>query len=344
MPAIFNCGRRHEAAAALCREGDRGGSVSSYLPTRNAHQAELTVAQFINAVPDTRAEATARYRRGALLVAGAAVAWSTAGLITRATTTDAWTTLFWRSLFSTLFLISYIALRDRGRAFRAFRALGLPALGIAVSFGTSMMCFIIALKQTSVANVLIFQAAAPFVAAVLAWLWLRERLSPRSALAILATVVGIAVMESDSLAKGRLWGDLFSAVMGLSFAVMIVLARRHRDVSMTSAMCLATALTCLVTLPFAELAVAPDDLALLAMFGVGQMGLGLVMFTAGVRLIPAADAGLITVLEVILAPIWVWLAFGENPGTRAMLGGAIVLGSIVAHTFWEKQAIGKTAA
>ncbi len=298
------------------------------------------MAQFIDVLPQARTEAAARYRRGALLVAGAAAAWSTAGLITRATTTDAFTTLFWRSLFSTLFLIAYIALRDRGRALGAFRGLGLPALGIAVSFGTSMMCFIIALKQTSVANVLVFQAASPFVAAVLAWFWLRERLSPKSALAIVATVLGILVMESDSLASGRIWGDLVSAVMGFSFAVMIVLARRHRDVSMTSAMCLATALTCLVTLPFAELRVGAGDLALLALFGVGQMGFGLVMFTAGVRLIPAADAGLITVLEVILAPMWVWLAFGENPGMRAMLGGAIVLGAIIAHTLLEKRATG----
>jgi drug/metabolite transporter (DMT)-like permease len=207
-----------------------------------------------------------------------------------------------------------------------------------------MMCFIIALKQTSVANVLIFQAASPFVAAVLAWLWLGERVSSRGTLAILATVVGIAVMESDSLAKGRVWGDLFSAIMGFSFAVMIVLARRHRDVSMTSAMCLATALTAIVTLPFAQLAVAPGDLALLAVFGIGQMGAGLVMFTAGVRLIPAADAGLITVLEVILAPIWVWLAFGENPGTRAILGGTIVLGAIIVHTLLERQAGGAAGA
>ena len=302
------------------------------------------MAQFIDALPLAPAEAAARYRRGAVLVAGAAVAWSTSGLITRATGTDAFTTLFWRSLFATLFLIAYIALRDRRGALGAFRGLGLPALGIALSFGTSMTCFIIALKQTAVANVLIFQAASPFVAAVLAWLWLGERVSPKGALAILATFIGIAVMESDSLANGRIWGDLFSAIMGLSFAVMIVLARRHRDVSMTSAMCLATVLTSLVTLPFAQLVVTPSDLALLALFGVGQMGLGLVMFAAGVRLIPAADAGLITVLEVILAPIWVWLAFDENPGARAVLGGVIVLGAIIVHTLLERQTSSATGA
>jgi drug/metabolite transporter (DMT)-like permease len=282
--------------------------------------------------------AAAQYRRGALLVAGAALAWSSAGLITRLTTTDSWTTLFWRSLFSSLFLAVYVGVRDGRAAIPAFRALGMPGLAIALSFGTSMMCFIIALKQTTVANVLIFQAAAPFVAAILAWLWLRETVSLRSALAILATVVGIAVMVSDSVAEGRVVGDLISAVMGISFAVMVVLARRHRDVSMTAAMALATALTALVALPFAVLGTAPADLALLALFGIGQMGFGLIMFTAGVRLIPAADAGLITVLEVILAPVWVWLAFGEDPGIRALVGGAIVLGAVIAHTLFEKRA------
>lgn len=290
------------------------------------------------ATPLGALDAAAQYRRGALLVAGAALAWSSAGLITRLTATDSWTTLFWRSIFSSLFLAVYVGLRDGRAAIPAIRALGRPGFFIALSFGTSMMCFIIALKQTTVANVLIFQAAAPFVAAILAWLWLREPVSLRSALAILATIVGIAVMVSDSVAKGRVVGDLISAVMGISFAVMVVLARRHRDVSMTSAMALATALTALVALPFASFAVTPTDVLLLALFGIGQMGLGLVMFTAGVRLLPAADAGLITVLEVILAPVWVWLAFGEDPGLRALIGGAIVLAAVVAHTLVEKRA------
>ncbi len=285
------------------------------------------------------ANAAAQYRRGALLVAGSALAWSSAGIITRLTTTDNWTTLFWRSIFSCLFLVIYVGLRDGRNAVAQFRALGLPGFGIAVSFGTSMTCFIIALKTTAVANVLIFQAAAPFVAAVLAWLWLKERVSYRSALAIAATVAGIVVMVSDSVEKGRVLGDILSAFMGISFAMMIVVARRHRDVSMTAATCLATALTALVSLPLASLTPSPGDLALLAVFGVGQMGIGLVMFTAGVRLIPAADAGLITVIEVILAPLWVWMAFGENPGARALIGGAIVLVAVIGHTMFEKRAV-----
>jgi drug/metabolite transporter (DMT)-like permease len=283
--------------------------------------------------------AAAQYRRGALLVAGSALAWSSAGIITRMTTTDNWTTLFWRSVFSCSFLLIYVALRDGRGAVAQFRALGLAGFAIAVSFGMSMTCFIIALKTTAVANVLIFQAAAPFVAAVLAWVWLKERISYRGALAILATIAGIVVMVSDSVEKGRVLGDIISAFMGISFAVMIVVARRRRDVSMTAATCLATALTMLVALPFTSFAISPTDLGLLAVFGIGQMGIGLVLFTAGVRLIPAADAGLITVIEVILAPLWVWMAYGENPGARALIGGAIVLVAVIAHTLFERRAM-----
>jgi drug/metabolite transporter (DMT)-like permease len=281
--------------------------------------------------------ATAQYRRGALLVAGGALAWSSAGLIVRATSTDPWTTLFWRSVFAFLFLLVYVALRDRGNALAGFRKLGLPGFLVALSFATSMGTFILALEQTAVANVLIFQAAAPFVAAVLGWIWLGERVSPGGAAAILATIVGIVVMVSDSLAQGRLYGDLLSAVMGITFAIMMVLARRHRDVSMTAATCLATAMTGLAALPFATFTVVPGDLLLLALFGIGQMGLGLIMFTAGVRLIPVADAGLITILEVIAAPVWVWLVFGEDPGARAIIGGSIVLAAVIFHTLIEKR-------
>src|SRR5689334_431504 len=119
-----------------------------------------------------RARERAQYRRGALLVAGAAVAWSSAGLLVRTTATVNWTTLFWRSVFAAIFLGLYIAIREGWGGVRGFARLGLPGLGIALAFATSMTCFIVGLRETSVANVLIFQAAAPFVAAILGWFWL----------------------------------------------------------------------------------------------------------------------------------------------------------------------------
>lgn len=285
----------------------------------------------------------ATYRRGALLVAGATLFWSSSGLITRITAVDAWTMLFWRSAFACPFLLLYVLLREGRGTYAAFRTLGPAGWGVAVSFAASMVCFILALKQTSVAHVLIFQAASPFFAAMLAWFWLGETVSARMIGAIAATAAGVAVMISGSLAAGRWLGDALSLMMGLTFSFVVVLARSDRRVDMTAAACLATALSGLVVIPLARFTLAPTDMALLAAFGVGQMGLALLMFTAGVRLIPSADAGLISVLEAVLAPLWAWLAVGEDPGARTLLGGAIVVAAVLAVGVTEKWAASSRA-
>jgi drug/metabolite transporter (DMT)-like permease len=286
------------------------------------------------AVPSAAAAAIARdamdYRRGAWLVAGATFAWSSAGLLARWIATDPWTTLFWRSVFATIFLLGYLGARDRGAVVQSFRRLGRVGIAMAVCFAVSMMCFINALDLTTVAAVLVFQAAAPLFAATLAWIFLKERVGLAKLIAILVTIVGVLVMVSGAGATGRLAGDVLSAVMGVTYAGTIVLARVRPDVPTTAASCLAVMIVALVSLPFANLAVTPHDMALLAVFGFGQMGLALIMFTAGLRLIPAVDAGLISVLESVLAPLWVWFVFAEDPGRNTLIGGAIVVIAVIA--------------
>jgi drug/metabolite transporter (DMT)-like permease len=127
-----------------------------------------------------------------------------------------------------------------------------------------------------------------------------------------------------------------SLIMGLTFAATIVLARAEPDVPTTEATCVAVVLVALASLPFAQLNIGAPDFALLAVFGIAQMGLALVMFTAGVRLIPSADAGLISVLESVLGPLWVWIAFDENPGVRTMIGGAVVVCAVVVASRSEQ--------
>jgi drug/metabolite transporter (DMT)-like permease len=143
-------------------------------------------------------------------------------------------------------------------------------------------------------------------------------------------------MVSDSLSRGSLLGTLLSMVIAVAFAGAIVTMRRHREVRMTPATCLATVFGAVVAAPLAApLAVETGDLALCFLFGAGQLAVGLILFTYGARLVPAVEAGIVSVLEYVLGPIWVWLAFGENPGAPAILGGAIVLAALVAHTLLD---------
>jgi len=272
---------------------------------------------------------TADYRRGVLLVTGAIAVWSSAGVLARWVEIDPWTTLFWRSIFAALCLLAYLAARD-GRALPdGFRRLGRVGTAMALCFAASMICFINALALTTVAAVLVFQAAAPLFAAVLAWLFLREGVSRRKAIAIAISIAGVLLIVSASGDTGRLWGNVISAIMGLTFACTIVLARMEPDVPTTQATLVGVVLVALVSAPLAEYSVPAADMALLAVFGFFQMGLALIMFTTGVRLIPSADAGLISVLEAVLAPLWVWMIFAEDPGTITLVGGAVVIAAVV---------------
>jgi drug/metabolite transporter (DMT)-like permease len=132
---------------------------------------------------------------------------------------------------------------------------------------------------------------------------------------------------------GSLAGDGLSLLAALAFAVMLVITRWRQEVSMAPATCLAQVLLVLAFLPFATPAdIDAGAVGWLAALGIGQIGLGFALLTVGARLIPAAQVGLITLLEVVLGPLWVWLALDERPSSLTLVGGAIVIAAIVIQT------------
>jgi drug/metabolite transporter (DMT)-like permease len=271
--------------------------------------------------------------RGILLVAAAALCWSSGGLLARIVDTDTWTTVLWRGMFSAVFLLGVGAVQARrsgaGLGFR----LGWPGLVIAVGFATASTCFINALARTSVANALVLQCTSPFIAALLGWATMGERVRTRTWLAMAAALCGTAVMASRSWGAGSIAGDVLAVITAASFAAAAVTVRGHAEVNLPAAAGLAGLLGAAVAWwPAQPLSASAGDLALLAAFGAGQLGLGLMLFTAGARLIPVAEASLIAVLESVLGPLWVWLAVGEAPSPASLAGGGIILGALVAHT------------
>jgi drug/metabolite transporter (DMT)-like permease len=206
-------------------------------------------------------------------------------------------------------------------------------------------CFILSLAHTSVADTLLLISLGPYVAGLLGWLLLGERVPARTWLFMSVALAGAVVMVSDSYTRGALAGDLLAIVMATSFAVATVLIRRHPEIQMAPAAALATALTAVVALPFAEpLTTAPRDLALLVFFGVGQFSGGFLMFMIGARLIPAAQSALLGMLETVLGPVWVWLVLNERPGSGTMVGGALILGALLANTVIDLVASSRARA
>ncbi len=266
--------------------------------------------------------------RGVLFVVLAAVAWSTAGLLQREISVGTATQLGGRAIFAVLALLAFVAVSERGRVTRGFRAIGLPGIAVAGSMAVASGSFIAALSHTTVANVLFMQALAPLMAAALGMAFLGESLRVRTGLAMLIAVAGVAVMVGGP-GRPNLVGELLAVVSACGFAVALVLTRQHRGISMGPAICLSQLIVFAATAMFTHPGdVGGHDLALLFVFGTFQIGLGLMFLTVGARLIPAPEVALISLLEIVLGPLWVWLALSETPSKTTLAGGAVLLGAV----------------
>ncbi|MCW2086592.1 UNVERIFIED_ORG: drug/metabolite transporter (DMT)-like permease [Bradyrhizobium japonicum] len=269
---------------------------------------------------------------GIALVIAAAIAWSTAPFFTRLLPFDPWTILFWRGVFAGS-LISVFLVAMQGRA--ALWQLVVPGRGsllVASLSALGMISFIPALQMTNVMNVAVLIATQPFVAAALAWLWLGEAATWRTLIASLIAFAGVVITVGGVQAGADLGGLALSCLMVLAISSMTVVIRRHRQTSMVAAAALSNFMGSLVSLPFAhDIAhVGGNNLAILAMFGCLQVALGLTFYMLGSRLLPSGQASLIATLETPLMPFWIWVAFREVPAVHALIGGALVIGAVVA--------------
>jgi drug/metabolite transporter (DMT)-like permease len=224
-------------------------------------------------------------------------------------------------------LLAFIAVAERGSVVHAFRAVGRPGLAVAALMSLSSAFFIIALNHASVASVLFMQAFAPLLAALLGRA-LGESVPSRTWAAMVVAVGGVALMVGGPGRPSPL-GLVLSFAMTVAFAGLLVITRHQRQVSMAPATCLSQVVVLVVAGGFTHPGtVGGRDLALLVALGIGQIGLGLVFLSIGGRLIPAAEVALITLLEVVLGPLWVWIFLSERPGAGVLAGGAIVLAAV----------------
>jgi drug/metabolite transporter (DMT)-like permease len=265
----------------------------------------------------------------------AALAWSTAGLVQRSLDVSPATQVAGRALFSSIALLGLLVVLERSNAWSSLMSMGRAGLGYAVCTALASGLFVLALNHTTVANVLFMQALAPLLAALIARVFLGETVSARtwSAMAIALAGVGLMVGGPDSSSTA---GVVLPIVMTASFAVAIVIARHRRDVSMVPGTFVSQLMVLAVALPFAStVGMSADDVGLLAFLGIFQIGLGLGLLTVAARLIPPAEVALISLLEVVLGPLWVWLAYDEQPGRTTVIGGLVVLAAVAVQALGD---------
>lgn len=227
-------------------------------------------------------------------------------------------------------------------ALRLFAPADLPRRGqwtdrqgllVILTSAAGVITFCAAMGNTSAANALLLLSVAPFLAALLSWLVLGERIDKPTALAILVVFLGVLVVASGSLGQGRLLGDGFAFLNASVIAAYYVTLRTTGSRNMLAHVGLGNILGGLIALPLADfVALDATKLALVLLSGAVIQPLAVGLLMLGPRYLPAPEVSMITLLEVILGPLLVWLVLAEHPGSRTLIGGAIILTAIAAHS------------
>jgi drug/metabolite transporter (DMT)-like permease len=276
-------------------------------------------------------DARSAQRAGILLVTASAIVFSFAGVLTKAIESDAWTITCWRGLLGGSLIVIYVAWPGRGTPLRRAFGLGWQGWILATVGSFASLAFIFAFKLTYVANVAVIYATAPFLAAGLGLLFLKERVRPMTFIAAGISLLGVIVVVTGGLGSGSLLGDGVALLMTLGNALYVVLIRRFKDTPVVLAGGV-SGLQLFVVGWFVvdPLAVSQSDAVLLTLFGL-SFAVAVVLWTEGTRLITAAQASLLGSAETPFAILFAWLILAELPPGASFIGGAIVLTAVFAH-------------
>ena len=270
------------------------------------------------------------YRTGQAIMVAAAVVWSTAGVLQREVEAGPATQVADRAVFAGLTILAAVALTERRNTVAAFTGLGRFGAAAILPWALASSLFILSLNYTTVANVLFWQATAPMLAALLAWLFLSERITLRTWVAMTLAGLGVVLMVGGGI-EGGLVATVSPLVMTMAFAIVIVLSRRRSDISLAPAAFLSQIVVVVCLGPFAAMGTASgSDWVWLALLG-GIVASGIVLMAIAAQRIPASEIALITLLQIVLGPLLVWLAYREQPPAGTLIGGAVIMAAVVVQ-------------
>ena len=277
------------------------------------------------------------HNKGLLFVFAAGVLWSTVGLFIRLIDeANVWQILLYRSVALSAFLYVVIRLRSGESPLAQARRSGLPAAAAGLALVAAYAGGIYSIQAIPVANALLLFATAPFMTAVLGWIILRERVRRATWVAIFVAVGAIAIMVSGKTSVGSIDGTLAALGSAFGFSVFTVALRWGKSSEMLPAVFLSGLFAIVITSAICVLlglsfVLSPHDGGISMGMGVFQVGAGLVLYTLGSRTLPAAELTLLSLAEVLLGPLWVWIFLGEDASLRTLIGGALLLAAITGN-------------
>jgi len=257
---------------------------------------------------------------------------STAGVLIRfLESADAWTVLFYRSIAFFVTVSMFMRIKSTRSLTAQFRTMAATDLVLSLALATGFICYVLSMFKTSVAMTVLLLSTGPFIAAILGFIVLRERVTTITWVSMSIALAGVAIMVSRGLDHSQLLGAFYAIMAVLAFAVMIVTLRRagpERD--MLPATAIAGLLAALMCLPFlSTLVISTRDLLIAIALGSVQVGGGFILITLGTRSVPAAQVPLLALAETALAPLWVWWLVNEIPEKTTLIGGALILFAVI---------------
>lgn len=267
------------------------------------------------------------YAVGVALLLVSAVAFSSTGVFAKGVEAGAWAIIFWRGVFAATSMTVWAV--SRGTLRREFFGMGLPGLVVGVVGAMGTAALIPAFKLTTVANVALIYAAAPFLAAIMAWIAIGERVSKLTAFGAGGALLGVGIIVSGSIGQVNLVGDALALIMTLAMSIIMVIYRVRPETPSAGP----SVLQSVFLVPFAiamgaPFSIAPIEIAILAGFGVFH-AIASVTLAEGAKRVPAGQTALIGALETPLAPVLALLILREVPSPTTLIGGAIVLTAVL---------------
>ena len=245
-----------------------------------------------------------------------------------------WQILFWRSLFFSLTVMTFLLISYKKKTFKAFKDSGLLGFfgGIILSFG---FCgYVFAMYNTTVANTKFIISLQILFLAIFGYFFLKEKISAITLISIILAMTGVLLMVGNSLTPGELSGNLAAFTMPITFAVLIIIVRKFPTADMVPAQLVAGICSCLIGyLLSSKIMISPHDIFLGFVAGCFQVGLGFIFITTGARTTPSAMVGIIMLSESVLGPLWAFLFVSERPSLFGLIGGAIILFAVLIQFY-----------
>ena len=245
-----------------------------------------------------------------------------------------WQILFLRSFFFLLGLIVFLLIVYKKNTLKKIKTSGLPALlgGFVLSF--SFIAFVVAMSNTTVANVVFIISTQTMFLALFGFFYLKEKVSLIGSLSIFLAMSGIFIMVGDSVSSGSLFGNLVALAIPINFAILVMIIRKYKNLDMVPAIFYSGIFSCLYGLILSNsFSFTFHDILMGFLLGVPQLALGFICITIGSRTTPSATIGLLMLSETLFAPIWVWIFLNEVPPISVFLGGVIIILAIILKSF-----------